>query len=82
MLRNVLLNLNIHIQYKMLCRSVAIWDLSLKFSFFLLIVVISRPPMVRSFSYSASPSSLEQPSSGSLSPACKAVSGLDSNLGT
>ncbi|XP_054847482.1 histone acetyltransferase KAT2B isoform X1 [Eublepharis macularius] len=43
--------------------------------------VISRPPVVRSFSYSSSPSSLEQPSAGSLSPACKAVSGLDPSLG-
>lgn len=50
------------------------------FSFYV-IVVISRPPVVRSVSYSASPSSLEQPSEGSMSPACKAASGLDPNLG-
>ncbi|XP_078233391.1 histone acetyltransferase KAT2B isoform X3 [Pogona vitticeps] len=43
--------------------------------------VISRPAVVRSVSYSASPSSLEQPSGGSMSPACKAASGLDPNLG-
>ncbi|XP_048367139.1 histone acetyltransferase KAT2B isoform X4 [Sphaerodactylus townsendi] len=43
--------------------------------------VISHPTVVRSFSCSTSPSSLEQPSGGSLSPACKAASGLDPNLG-
>ncbi|XP_042330564.1 histone acetyltransferase KAT2B isoform X3 [Sceloporus undulatus] len=43
--------------------------------------VISRPPVVRSVPYSASPSSLEQSTGGNMSPACKAASGLDPNLG-
>uniref|UniRef100_A0A7M4E0L0 histone acetyltransferase n=1 Tax=Crocodylus porosus TaxID=8502 RepID=A0A7M4E0L0_CROPO len=43
--------------------------------------VINPPPVARSISYSASPSSLEQPNSGSMSPACKVSSGLDQNLG-
>ncbi|KAM7123100.1 histone acetyltransferase KAT2B isoform 1-T1 [Ciconia maguari] len=43
--------------------------------------VISPPPVARSVSYSASPSSLEQPNSGNMSPACKVSSALDPNLG-
>ncbi|XP_026529343.1 histone acetyltransferase KAT2B isoform X3 [Notechis scutatus] len=43
--------------------------------------VINRPPMVRSVSYSSSPSSLEQPSGGTMSPASKSASGQDQNLG-
>ncbi|XP_071591635.1 histone acetyltransferase KAT2B isoform X3 [Heliangelus exortis] len=43
--------------------------------------VISPPPVAGSVSYSASPSSLEQPNSGSMSPACKVSSALDPNLG-
>uniref|UniRef100_A0A8C7E846 histone acetyltransferase n=1 Tax=Nothoprocta perdicaria TaxID=30464 RepID=A0A8C7E846_NOTPE len=39
------------------------------------------PPVARSVSYSASPSSLEQPNSGNMSPACKVSSVLDPNLG-
>lgn len=42
--------------------------------------VISPPPVVRSVSNSASPGSLEQPSSGSMSPVCKATSGLETSL--
>ncbi len=43
--------------------------------------VINPPPVARSVSYCASPSSLEQPNSGNMSPACKVSSVLDSNLG-
>ncbi|KAK9396394.1 histone acetyltransferase KAT2B [Crotalus adamanteus] len=43
--------------------------------------VINRPPMMRSVSYSSSPSSLEQPSGGTMSPASKSASSLDQNLG-
>ncbi|XP_030300839.1 histone acetyltransferase KAT2B isoform X1 [Calypte anna] len=43
--------------------------------------VISPPPVAGSVSYSASPSSLEQPNSGNMSPACKVSSALDPNLG-
>ncbi|XP_038249412.1 histone acetyltransferase KAT2B isoform X2 [Dermochelys coriacea] len=43
--------------------------------------VISPPPVARSVSYSASPSSLEQPNSGSMSPACKVSSCHDPALG-
>ncbi|KAM6339053.1 histone acetyltransferase KAT2B isoform 4-T4 [Podargus strigoides] len=43
--------------------------------------VINPPPVARSVSYSASPSSLEQPNSGNMSPACKVSSALDPNLG-
>ncbi|XP_060541740.1 histone acetyltransferase KAT2B isoform X2 [Pantherophis guttatus] len=43
--------------------------------------VINHPPMVRSVSYSSSPSSLEQPSGGTMSPASKSASGQDQNLG-
>uniref|UniRef100_A0A8C8VK14 Histone acetyltransferase n=1 Tax=Pelusios castaneus TaxID=367368 RepID=A0A8C8VK14_9SAUR len=39
------------------------------------------PPVARSASYSASPSSLEQPNSGSMSPAYKVSSGHDPALG-
>lgn len=45
------------------------------------VAVISPPPVARSVSYSASPSSLEQPSGGNMSPACKVSSALDPNLG-
>lgn len=48
---------------------------------FYAIAVISPPPVARSVSYSASPSSLEQPNSGNMSPACKVSSALDPNLG-
>ncbi|TRZ25753.1 hypothetical protein HGM15179_001339 [Zosterops borbonicus] len=43
--------------------------------------VISPPPVARSVAYSASPSSLEQPNTGNMSPACKVSSALDPNLG-
>ncbi|CAM5092945.1 unnamed protein product [Eretmochelys imbricata] len=43
--------------------------------------VISPPPVARSVSYNASPSSLEQPNSGSMSPACKVSSCHDPALG-
>uniref|UniRef100_A0A2D4JU19 histone acetyltransferase n=2 Tax=Micrurus paraensis TaxID=1970185 RepID=A0A2D4JU19_9SAUR len=43
--------------------------------------VINHPPIVRSVSYSSSPSSLEQPSGGTMSPASKSASGQDQNLG-
>uniref|UniRef100_A0A8C3T9Q4 histone acetyltransferase n=1 Tax=Chelydra serpentina TaxID=8475 RepID=A0A8C3T9Q4_CHESE len=43
--------------------------------------VISPPLVARSVSYSASPSSLEQPNSGSMSPACKVSSCHDPALG-
>lgn len=45
------------------------------------IAVISHPAVVRPVSYSVSPSSLEQPTGGSLSPACKVAAGLDPSLG-
>lgn len=48
---------------------------------FYTIAVINPPPVARSVSYSASPSSLEQPNSGNMSPACKVSSVLDPNLG-
>ncbi|KGL73355.1 Histone acetyltransferase KAT2B, partial [Tinamus guttatus] len=53
----------------------------LNLSVFYAIAVISPPPVARSVSYSASPSSLEQPNSGNMSPACKVSSALDPNLG-
>lgn len=48
---------------------------------FYVTAVISPPPVARSVAYSASPSSLEQPNSGNMSPACKVSSALDPNLG-
>ncbi|KAM8979382.1 histone acetyltransferase KAT2B isoform 1-T1 [Sarcophilus harrisii] len=43
--------------------------------------VINPPPVARTVSYNGSPSSLEQPIGGSLSPVCKVSSGLEGNRG-
>ncbi|MEE6466057.1 hypothetical protein FKM82_006813 [Ascaphus truei] len=43
--------------------------------------VISAPPVARAVAYAASPSSLEQTSSGSLSPSAKPACALETNLG-
>uniref|UniRef100_A0A2I3TV67 Histone acetyltransferase n=1 Tax=Pan troglodytes TaxID=9598 RepID=A0A2I3TV67_PANTR len=43
--------------------------------------VINPPPVAGTISYNSTSSSLEQPSAGSSSPACKASSGLEANPG-